>query len=103
MKSDFKCNTDEELNEPSNDGFIKKAAEESEIVILAWGKGAATNQRISDRVDKALSLLQPHRSKLYIISDGERDGLHPLTPSIRTEWQLKSFVYPEQTNEANAK
>ena len=96
LKLDFKNNTDEELNEPNNDSFIKKAAEESEAVILAWGRGAASNQRIAGRADKVIALLSPYRSKLYVLSDGERESLHPLTPSLRKEWMIQAFVYPEQ-------
>lgn len=103
LKLDFKNNTDEELNEPNNDSFIRKAADESEMIILAWGKGAATNQRIGERVEHVLKLLKTHRGKLYVISDGVRDGIHPLTPSVRDEWHIKSFVYPAYTNEADSK
>ena len=30
----------------------------------------------------------PYKEKLFVISDGERVGLHPLTPSIRNSWIL---------------
>ena len=101
-KLDFRLNADADLNESNNDNFIKKAAEESEAVILAWGRGASNNQRIADRADKVIALLEPYRSKLYVLSDGERESLHPLTPSLRKEWIIQSFEYPKHTDEADA-
>lgn len=71
--------------------ILKKVAQECDTVILAWGKGAALNQRISGRADQVLGMLEKFRKKLYLISDGSRSGLHPLTPSIRTRWILEPF------------
>ena len=90
-KLNFRWNSDEDLNDAENDSYIKKAAEECSHVILAWGKSADTNKRIADRARKVLELLKPYSEKLYCISDGERDNLHPLTPSLRNQWILKSF------------
>lgn len=87
----FRWNADEELNEPENDAYIKKAADECEVVILAWGKAAETNQRIADRATQVMEVLKDHRDKLRVISDGSRRGLHPLTPSIRSQWFLEEF------------
>lgn len=90
-KLNFRWNADEDLNEPENDQYIKKAAEESGIVIVAWGKAVESNQRIAARADQVLALLEPHTEKLFSITDGARSGLHPLTPTIRTGWVLVPF------------
>ncbi len=88
-KLNFRWNSDEDLNEEENDSYIKKAAEESDVVILAWGKGADSNQRITERAVDVINLLNHLEDKLYIISDGLRKGLHPLTPTIRNGWTLE--------------
>lgn len=101
----FRWHAEEELNDAENDTYIKQAAEECETVILAWGKGAATNQRITNRADAVLELLKPNASKLFVLSDGERSGLHPLTPTLRSYWELEAFRYPavNETSEAEKK
>lgn len=90
-KLSFKWSPDEELNLPENDEYIKKAAEESSKVILAWGRATDTNRRLAERAIQVLNLLLPHREKLFLISDGDRIGLHPLTPAIRNRWILEHF------------
>ena len=76
------------LNDEENDSYIKKAAEEASVVILAWGKAADTNLRIAERAKQVVALLGDQKEKLCIISDGKRMGQHPLTPSVRAEWIL---------------
>ena len=76
------------LNDKDNDSYIKKAAEEATVVILAWGKGADTNLRIAERARQIVAMLEPQKEKLRVISDGERIAIHPLTPSIRAKWLL---------------
>ena len=90
-KLNFRWNSDEDLNQPENDEYIRKAADSSPCIIVAWGKSADTNKRIASRAKIVLGLLKPYQEKVYVISDGERDGLHPLTPSLRSQWILKPF------------
>ncbi|MBR5571337.1 MAG: DUF1643 domain-containing protein [Oscillospiraceae bacterium] len=90
-KLNFRWNSDEDLNTPDNDICIQKTAEECEAIILAWGKSADTNQRIADRAAHVIRLLEKHKDKLYVLSDGTRTGLHPLTPALRTQWILEPF------------
>jgi len=90
-KLNFRWNSDEDLNQPENDSYIRKAAESSSCVIVAWGKSADTNKRIAARAKEVLDLLKPYKEKVHVISDGTRDGLHPLTPALRTQWILKPF------------
>lgn len=96
-KLSFRWNSDEDLNLPENDHYISKAAEDSSTVILAWGKATDTNKRIAARAEQVLSTLKKHHEKLFLISDGTRTGLHPLTPSIRSHWILEAFHFPEST------
>ena len=90
-KLNFRWNSDEDLNQPENDDFIRKAAASSPCIIVAWGKSADTNKRIASRAKAVLGLLKPYQEKVHVISDGTRDGLHPLTPSLRMQWTLKPF------------
>ena len=100
-KLNFRWSADEDLNDPENDNYIKKAAEECDTMILAWGKASGSNQRIADRVAQVMAILEPYREKLAMITDGFRVGLHPLTPSIRAQWFLEALPEPGE-QEANA-
>lgn len=95
-KLSFRWNSDEDLNGEENDIYIRKAAEDATAVIIAWGKAINTNARIEERAVQVINLLEPYREKLYVISDGERLGLHPLTPAIRQVWQLVPFDATKQ-------
>ena len=88
-KLQMRCARDIDINDYGNDMYIKKAADEASIVILAWGKGAGLNVRITNRANQVIELLSEHKEKLKVISDGKRQGIHPLTPSCRTQWILE--------------
>ena len=90
---------DEELNDKENDSYILKSVESSSVTILAWGKASNSNARIEERAVQVINLLLPHKEKLYMISDGARVGLHPLTPSIRSKWILEKCEFPKETEE----
>lgn len=98
-KLNFRWNSDEELNTPENDHYIQKAADECAVVILAWGKGATTNKRIAARAAQVAEMLEEQQEKLRQISDGIRTGLHPLTPSLRSQWLLEPFQPPTDGKE----
>jgi hypothetical protein len=87
----FRWNSDDDLNTSENDSYILKAAEECSDVIIAWGKSENTNQRIATRAEQVIQLLSPYAEKLKVITDGKRSLLHPLTPSLRSAWHLKSW------------
>ena len=90
-KLKFNEESDKELNHDENDAFIVKSVMESSKTILAWGKAADVNQRIEKRAIEVINLLEKHHDKLFVISDGIRSGLHPLTPCIRNKWILEKF------------
>ena len=91
-KLNFKQNSDETLNDKENDTYIKKSVSECNITILGWGTGANTNKRITARIDSVMEELKEYTDKMYVISDGERKGLHPLTPSVRAGWILEKYA-----------
>jgi len=105
-KLNFKWNGVEDYNLPENDNYIMKAAEESDIVVLAWGKGAANNHSIEERAVDVINLLDAYKSKMRVIYDGEKVGVHPLTPSVRNGWQLLKLsevpAVEEKAKEAKA-
>ena len=88
-KLQMRCERDIDINDYGNDTYIKKAADEASIIVLAWGKGAELNARITNRANQVIELLSEHKEKLKVISDGKRKGIHPLTPSCRTQWILE--------------
>ena len=90
-KLNFRWNSDEDLNEESNDHYIMKAVEETEITILAWGKAGQKHPRIDARAKSVLSILEKYREKFYWICDETRKGLHPLTPTLHNQWILKPY------------
>ena len=90
---------DEELNDKENDSYILKSVESSSKTIIAWGKASNSNTRIEERAIQVINLLLPYQEKLYMISDGSRIGLHPLTPSIRSKWILEKCEFPKQPEE----
>ena len=106
-KLNFKWNGVEDYNLPENDNYIMKAAEESDIVVLAWCKGVANNNSIEERAIDVINLLDAHKSKMRVIYDGEKAGIHPLTPSVRNGWQLLKLsevtAVEEKAKEAKAK
>ncbi|MBQ4545322.1 MAG: DUF1643 domain-containing protein [Oscillospiraceae bacterium] len=97
-KLNFRWNSDEDLNASENDTYIKKAVEECEVAVLAWGRASATNQRIADRATEVINMLLKYKDKLTVITDGFRNGLHPLTPSIRSQWFLEKVELQEPEN-----
>ena len=91
-KLNLRWDSDEELNDSENNTYIKNAAAECDIVILAWGTGALTNKRVLGRIKDVLELLKPFSKKLHVITDGdEMRAVHPLTPAVRNEWILEQF------------
>lgn len=80
---------DHQINHQDNDNYIVKTAQEAGVVILAWGKAWDTNQRIYQRGEEVVALLDSYKEKLRVLGDGERVGLHPLTPAIRGRWDLE--------------
>ena len=87
-KLDMRWARDIDLNDYENDTYIRKSAGESSVVILAWGKAGENNVRIANRAEQVIDILKPYEEKLKVITDGERIGLHPLFPAVRSYWVL---------------
>lgn len=91
-KLNFRWNSDEMLNTAESDDYIRKSAESCDTIILSWGTGVVTNNRIMERIDSVMDLLKEYTDKMYVISDGEKKGYHPLVPSVRSLWILEKYA-----------
>ena len=91
-KLQMRWSSDLELNDYENDSYILKAAKEADTIVLAWGRGAQNNIRISNRANQVIELLAEHQDKLKVISDSEKVAIHPLTPSCRQGWTLVDYT-----------
>ncbi len=81
--------TEDEMH-AKNIKHIKKAAEGSDVVIVAWGKSGETCNYIKEREDDVLNVLSEFKDKLMWIGDNYgNNGLHPLCPSVRKSWCLR--------------
>lgn len=59
-------------------------------MILAWGSFGHTTQRVAERKKSVIDLIAINKDKIFCIADSDgRTGLHPLTPSVRSEWILQ--------------
>ena len=94
-KLNFRYNSDDDLNHKENDAQILKSAEECDKVVLCWGMAQNTNLRIAERARQVIKLLEPYKDKLYCLSDGNKKFYHPLTPSIRTYWEIEKISLEE--------
>ena len=94
-KLSLRFNSDDDLLHEENDTVIQQYAQMSDAVIIAWGSTGNASQRIRDRKEEFLEILEPYANKLYQI--GEK-GYHPLTPAIRTNWKLEPYNLEVDTN-----
>ena len=97
-KLNLRFNSDNDLIDSDNDKIIVQYAEMSDAVIIAWGTAGNTSQRVRTKKSMLLEKLCPFKNKLYKI--GEK-GYHPLTPIIRTHWELVPFEIEVSRNVEN--
>ena len=99
-KITFRWNNDEDLYTSENDIEILKAVRDSDQTILAWGTIADNNNRVKKRVLDVMTMLADYKDKLYFIRYGEKEGLHPLCPQLRSSlWELSKVNYDELIKE----
>lgn len=78
-----------------NDDQILRSCQKAEKVILAWGKGQS-QKMVDKRIEEVLALLKLYQDKLYEIADRSgKAGLHPLGTSVRLQWHLVPYQYPQ--------
>lgn len=85
-----------ELVDKENDEYVKKAAEQADTIIIAWGSAGESSKKIRKRQESLLDMIKEYKDKLQQICD-ERgvEGFHPLAPSVRGGWILKPYKIKE--------
>lgn len=87
-------NNDTELNLIDNDKTILKVAAESDIILLCWGSVGDTNGRVAKRIMTVLDMLENEKEKMHVLVYGDKEGLHPLVPQMRTNiWEFKKIDF----------
>ena len=94
-KLSLRFNSDEDLLHPETDTVIEQYAAMSDAVIIAWGSVGRNSQRVRERQEELLEMLQQFENKLYQIGT---EGYHPLTPAVRSEWTLEPFHWEVKQN-----
>lgn len=98
-KLSLRFNSDEDLLDSENDTVIEQYAEKSDCIIIAWGSAGSNSQRVRDRQAELLERLKKFANKLYKIGI---NGYHPLTPAIRSGWELEPFEIKEVEENAES-
>lgn len=71
-----------------NNATIVRCCEESDKIIVAFGKGKDNFERKLD----VLKMLEVYKEKLICIADSQgRTMFHPLAPQVRSKWNLVPF------------
>jgi hypothetical protein len=77
-----------------NFDIIGKVAMQDNInaIILAWGSIGENNQLARKLQAELFDIFKDRENIIYMIQDGRgKKGLHPLTPSIRSHWELVPY------------
>jgi hypothetical protein len=82
---------------PENEAQIITQAGLCDVFI--WAVGSITNnyKKVLAYQNSLFKGLLPYKDKIHVICDSSgKEGLHPLTPSLRNKpWELVKFVLPE--------
>lgn len=87
-KLSLRFNSDEDLLCDETDTIIEQYAALSDAIIIAWGSVGSNSQRVRERQAELLEKLAAYENKLYQIG---KEGYHPLTPAIRSGWELEPY------------
>ena len=97
-KLSLRFNSDDDLIAKDCDEIIEQYAAMSDAIIIAWGSLGNTSERVKERQADILKHLSKFRSKLYKIGE---QGYHPLTPAVRSKWDLVPFENKEDNYAEN--
>ncbi|GGL60328.1 DUF1643 domain-containing protein [Sporolactobacillus putidus] len=85
--------------EMENDKFLKDAFDNSDIIIIAWGRdfskvNAITRREINARISNVLEILRAYQNKIYIFWDGKEELInimprHPVF--LKSYWKLIEY------------
>lgn len=94
-KLSLRFNSDDDLIDHDTDRVIEEYAAMSNAIIIAWGSIGRNTQRVRERQQELLEMLSVHKNKFYKIG---KDGCHPLTPAVRSGWELEPYEMEEIEN-----
>ncbi|MBR1862632.1 MAG: DUF1643 domain-containing protein [Ruminococcus sp.] len=78
----------------TTDDVIKKYAKLSRDIIIAWG--TLTTKTMKSRENEVLGLLIDTKKQLLTVCDDKgHSNVHPLTPSVRSQFILSPFAIGE--------
>lgn len=85
--------------EMENDKFLKDAFDNSNIIIVAWGRdfgkvNAITRRDINARISNVLEILRAYQNKIYIFWDGKEElkNIKPRHPVfLKSYWELIEY------------
>lgn len=97
-KLSLRFNSDDDLIARECDEIIEQYAAMSDAIIIAWGSVGNTSERVRERQADILNMLSKFRNKLYKIGE---QGYHPLTPVIRSNWDLVPYEIEEVNHAEN--
>ena len=97
-KLSLRFNSDDDLIAKGCDEMIEEYAVTSDAIIIAWGSLGNTSERVRERQANILERLSKFRNKLYKIG---KQGYHPLTPAVRSNWDLVPYEI-EEVNHAES-
>lgn len=80
----------EELVHESSDEYLLKAAEDSEVIIFAWG--SSTSKITNNRIKEVTELLKDYEDKIHILMNPTtKEIAHPLNPKSRLFWMIEKI------------
>ncbi len=96
---DSSNSTKKDTEEAENFQKIVAIAKEINTVIIAWGSFGEGNNTVTEKQNRLLEQLLPHKDKIYYIAhpQDETKGQHPLSPYVRTDWNLINYVFPDSS------
>ena len=97
-KLSLRFNSDDDLIAKDCDEIIEQYAAMSDAIIIAWGSLGNTSERVRERQADILERLSKFSNKLYKIGE---QGYHPLTPAVRSKWDLVPFENKEDNYAEN--
>lgn len=97
-KLSLRFNPDEDLIANETDAVIEQYSTLSDAIIIAWGSIGNNSQRVRERQQELLKRLAAYENKLYQIG---KEGYHPLTPAIRSGWELEPYNLEVNENAEN--
>ncbi len=95
-KLKLRFNSDEDLIDYETDTIIEQYASMSDAIIIAWGSVGRNTKRVRERQREILEKISEHKNKMYQIG---KEGCHPLTPSLRSYWELEPYEMEEIEND----